>query len=219
MTLRDEPEPHPVRERSILHRGWVWNLAAEQVAYGGSELRREFVDHTSAVAVLALNSRDEALLISQYRHPVRHRDWELPAGLLDSGCGEPPLAAARRELAEEAGTEAQQWWTLLDFWTSPGGSNESIRIYLARELRPATHEFAREHEEADIRTRWVPLDAIITAVLAGDLHNPALLQAAFAAAESRRSGWASLRPADAPWPTRSAFPDPTPLALVDGKRA
>src|SRR5699024_5294316 len=109
--------------------------------------------------ILALDDEDRVLLIRQYRHPVRRRDWEIPAGLLDVA-GEHPLATARRELAEEADLAATQWSVLAEFATSPGGSNELIRVYLARgltELEP----FARTEEEADIERRWVGLDAAV----------------------------------------------------------
>lgn len=220
MTLRDQPEHHELRSRQLLHRGWVWNLVDDEVEYGGDVMHREYVDHTSAVAVLAINEQDEVLLIQQYRHPVHARNWEIPAGLLDGGPEESPLVAAQRELAEEAGLEASQWWLLHDFWNSPGGSNESIRIYLARELRPSPLEFERHLEEADIETRWVALDEAIDAILAGDLHNPALLQALLVANESRRRGWSTLRDAaTTPWPTRSPGPEVTPRALEGGRRA
>ncbi|MFD2759125.1 NUDIX domain-containing protein [Gulosibacter faecalis] len=219
MTLRDEPEHHELGARTLLHRGWVWNLVDDEVHYGDATMHREYVDHTSAVAVLAINERDEVLLISQYRHPVRARNWEIPAGLLDGGPDESPLVAAQRELAEEAQLEADRWWLLHDFWNSPGGSNESIRIFLARDLRTSPLEFDRKLEEADIETRWVALDDAVDAVLAGDLHNPALLQALLVANESRRRGWANLRDAATPWPTRSPGPEVTPRALEGGRRA
>lgn len=219
MSLRDEPEVHELRSRQLLHRGWVWNLVDDEVEYGGDVMHREYVDHTSAVAVLAVNDDDEVLLISQYRHPVHARNWEIPAGLLDGGPDESPLVAAQRELAEEAQLEAEQWWLLHDFWNSPGGSNESIRIFLARGLSASPLEFDRRLEEADIVIRWVPLDEVIDAVLAGELHNPALLQAVLVANESRRRGWSTLRDAHTPWPTRSPGPEVTPRALEGGRRA
>ena len=113
------------------------------------------------------------LLIKQYRHPVRTREWEIPAGLLDVD-GEDPLAAAQRELAEEADLVAAEWAVLADFVTSPGGSDEAIRIYLARGLSATPEAFAREDEEADMELRWVPLDECVDAVLARRVQNPSL---------------------------------------------
>ena len=200
--------PHDVRilERTPVHRGYVWDLTSERFAYGEDVITREFVDHTGAVAVLALDDEGRALVIGQYRHPVRTRDWELPAGLLDVA-GESALDAAARELAEEADLQASEWNVLLDVFPSPGGSSESIRIFLARGLRPTGSTFARTHEEADIELRWIALDELVAAILTGGLHNGTMITGVLAAARLRDAGWAGLLPADAPWPTRPAGPD------------
>ena len=215
---RDEPAEVEVVERATKLHGWVWNITSDTFRLGDAAITREYLDHTSAVAVLALDDDDRVVLIRQYRHPVRYRDWELPAGLLDAP-EESPLETAQRELAEEADLTAAEWHLLLDFFTSPGGSSESIRVYLARGLAPTPEAFARTAEEAEIVTARLGLDDAVDAILRGELHNPAVLQAVFAAAESRRRGWTNLRPADSPWPTRSRFPSPTPRALADGARA
>lgn len=203
--FRDEPEEAEVVSRELLHEGFVWNLVSERFRYGDDELVREFVDHTGAVAILALDEDDRALFIRQYRHPVRRREWELPAGLLDEP-GESALDAARRELAEETDLAARDWSTLLDIVTSPGGSNESIRIFLARGLSATDGPFARVAEEADMEVRWVPLDEALDAVIAGRIANATAAVGVLAAAHGRARGWATLRAADAPWPSRPPGP-------------
>ena len=200
--LRDEPAPVTVTESTTVYEGRVWNLRRDEFAYGDGSIVREYVDHSGAVAVLALDEQDRALLIKQYRHPVRMREWEIPAGLLDVP-GEDPLEAAKRELAEEADLTAARWDVLSDFFTSPGGSDEAIRIYLARELAPAAETFARTEEEADIEVRWVPLDELVGAVLARQVQNPSLVIAALAADAARSRRWSTLGAPDAAWPGRS----------------
>lgn len=206
--LRDEPAEVDVVASETVYRGAVWDVVSERFLLDGHEVTRHYVDHTGAVAVLVLDDDDNALLIRQYRHPVRLRDWELPAGLLDVP-GEDPLLAAQRELAEEADLEAGAWWVLQDLLTTPGGNDESIRVYLARDVREVEHDYVREHEEADIEPRWVPLDEAVAAVRRVDVANATTVAALLAAAVSRASGWTDLRPADAPWPTRSAGPRAT----------
>ncbi|MGO1544263.1 MAG: NUDIX domain-containing protein [Gulosibacter sp.] len=216
--FKDVPEHHEILESTMPHHGWVWNLRSETFRYGDQELQREYIEHTSAVQILALDDQDRILFIRQYRHPVRARDWELPGGLLDDP-SESALVTAQRELAEEADFQAVEWSVLVDFWTSPGGSSESIRIYVARGLSPTEEVFDREHEEADIEIAWVSLDDAVAAVLRGDLHNPAVTLGVLAANESRRQHWATLRPADSAWPTRSVAPEVLPRALTGGARA
>lgn len=200
--LRDEPVSVPIVRTETVFAGRVWNVRRDEVAYGDGVIVRDYVDHTGAVAVLAMDEHDRVLLIQQYRHPIRTRDWEIPAGLLDVA-EEDPLAAARRELAEEADLTASDWSVLSDFTTSPGGSDEAIRIYLARGLAAAGEVFARAEEEADIVVRWVDLDEVVDAVLDRRLHNPSLVIAALAAHTSRARGWSTLAPGDAPWPSRT----------------
>lgn len=200
--LTDEPLEPELHESRLAYEGRVWDVREERFAYGGGELTRHYVDHPGAVAVLALDEADRVLLIQQYRHPVRRREWELPAGLLDAP-DESPLAAARRELAEEVDLAAEEWALLADFVTSPGGSNEAVRIYLARGLRSTGRAFERSGEEADIVPRWVPLEEAVEAVRASRLGNAIAVVGVLSAEVERARDWRGLRDAETPW-TRSS---------------
>lgn len=191
----DETFEVEVTQRSTEFTGHVWNIVSETFTYNDVPTTREFMDHTGAVAVLAIDDEDRILAIQQYRHPIRSRDWEIPAGLLDLA-GESMLLAAQRELAEEADLVADTWHTLAEIATSPGGSNEHLRIYLARGLSPSPVVFAREAEEADIVLRWIALDDAVTAVLSGAVKNVGLATAVLAAFAARADGWTSLRVAE-----------------------
>jgi ADP-ribose pyrophosphatase len=200
--LRDVFAPRPVLASELIHHGLVWDVVRDTVDLGAAGVvRREYLSHPGAVGVLALDDRERVLLLRQYRHPVRMQLWELPAGLLDVA-GEDPLAAARRELAEEADVLAGEWSVLLDWFNSPGGMDEALRVYLARDLSevPDGDRHSREHEELDMLARWVPLDEARQAVLNGGLHNPTAVVGVLAACAARDAGWSTLRPADAPWP-------------------
>jgi ADP-ribose pyrophosphatase len=193
----DRPAPRPVLEHTDLHHGKIWDLVSETVDLGGSRVVREFVDHPGAVAVIALDDQGRVLLIQQYRHPVRMELWEPPAGLRDVA-GEPPHVTAARELEEEADLRAGTWHLLAQFRNSPGGSNEEILVYLARDVSevPEAERFTREDEEAGIVPLWVPLDEAVDAVLAGRITSPSAAVGVLAAAASRDRGWATLRPVD-----------------------
>ena len=178
--LADEPFAPTIVSTGLDFTGRVWDVRRDVFEYNGHELTRDYIDHPGAVAVLVLDDEDRALLIQQYRHPVRSRDWEIPAGLLDIE-GEDPLVAARRELAEEVDLVATDWSPLVTFNSSPGGSNEVITVYLARGISATEHAYGRTEEEADIVVRWVPLADIIAGILAGDLRNSILAIAVLAA--------------------------------------
>jgi ADP-ribose pyrophosphatase len=225
---RDASRPMPVVSREVVYEGHIVDLLVDRVDLGdlgggggaaspggAGVVTREYLAHPGAVAIIALSSCDEVLLLDQYRHPVRCVLWEPPAGLLDKP-GEPELDAARRELMEEADLEARRWDVLVDYFTSPGILGEGIRVFLARDLVavPEGRRFAREDEEKTMRPRWVPLDVAVDAVLAGTVHSPSAIVGILAAAAARRSGWARLRPADSPWSVSVVR-----RAMVDGQDA
>jgi len=183
--IRDEPFHPEVEQSELVYEGAVWDVRRDTVAYGDGSMVREYVDHTGAVAIYAEDDEGRVLVIQQYRHPIRKRDWELPAGLLDQE-GEEPLEAAKRELSEEADLEADSWEPLVSFHTSPGGNDEVLHVYRAQGVRATGDAFDREAEEADIVKRWVPRSEIIDGALDGRLSNSILLLAAFAAEAADR---------------------------------
>jgi ADP-ribose pyrophosphatase len=183
--LRDEPVQVEVTDSALVYAGRVWDVRSDTVRYRGEEIVRQYVDHPGAAAVVALDDAGLVLLIQQYRHPLRKRDWEIPAGLLDVP-GEDPIEAARRELAEEADLDAGSLEPLISIFTTPGGNDEVVHIFLARDLSPRREAHAREAEEADIRAEWLPLEDAVAAVMAGRMRNGILAAGVLATAERLR---------------------------------
>jgi ADP-ribose pyrophosphatase len=163
---------------------------------GGAPANRDTVLAKGAVGVVALDDVGRVALIRQYRHAVGARLWELPAGLRDVA-GEDPARAAARELAEEADLVAGRYDLLVDLHTSPGFTDESIRLYLARDLTPvpSADRFERKDEEADLEVAWFDLDEAVAMVFRGEITNAAAVGGLLAAARAREEGWATLHPA------------------------
>lgn len=178
--------------------GRVLTVLVDDVAMPDGQAKREWVRHPGAVAVVALDDDDRVVLVEQYRYPVRARLRELPAGLLDVD-GEPAVRAAERELFEEARLHAGRWDVLVDLHTTPGMTDEAVRVYLARDLSDATESYTAEHEEVELTVGRVPLAEAVDAVLAGELTNSIAVAGLLAAERAQRNGFAGLRPADAPW--------------------
>lgn len=181
----------------LLHSGKIFALRRDEVRMpGGAIATRDVVEHFGAVAVVALDAQGRIPLIYQYRHALGRRLWELPAGLLDVG-GEAAHLTAGRELVEEAGLTATDWQVLVDLDSTPGFSDESVRVYLATGLsevdRPEAHD-----EEADLELRWYPIAEAARMVFAGEIVN-AIAVAGILAAYSHGQGFATLRPLDAEW--------------------
>jgi 8-oxo-dGDP phosphatase len=207
--IADEPLSWPVEQSTTLAEGPVGNFVRDRVrAPDGTVLTRDYVRHPGAVGVIALDDHGRVALVRQYRHAVRHRLVEPPAGLLDVD-GEGYLSAVQRELAEEVGLAASVWQVLVDVFTTPGIIEEALRVYLARGLSPvaAPEGYLREGEEAHMDIVWAGLDDLVTAVLDGRVHNPTLVCGVLAAWTARqRDGYASLRRADASWLARDVLP-------------
>ena len=98
----------------------------------GSRSVREYVRHPGAVVMAALFDDGRVLLERQFRYPHGREFIELPAGKLEKD--EPPLATARRELVEECGFEAAQWWRIAVLDPCIGYSTEVIELFGARGL-------------------------------------------------------------------------------------
>ncbi len=191
---------HETLDRTQRYAGPIFTVYSDRVTMsGGGAATRDVVENKGAVGVVALDDLGRVVLIRQYRHPVRRRLWEVPAGLRDVH-GEDMLVTARRELAEETDYTAARFDLLVDLETSPGFSTETIRMFLARELTPVPdadrHE--RTDEEADLEIAWFDLDEAVAMILRGEITNSSTVAGLLAAARAREDGWATLRPADTP---------------------
>jgi ADP-ribose pyrophosphatase len=188
--IRDEIDPQPVTEASIVHEGRIFDLVRESVNLGeAGVVTREYIDHPGAVAVIALDDRERILLLRQYRQPVGAYLWEPPAGLLDIP-GEPTQVAAARELYEEADLRADSWQVLV--------------VFLARGHHEvsAAERHVREDEEIGMESRWVEIDDAVNLVLSGQIHNPSAVVGILAVSAARDRHWTTLRSVDEAFPFR-----------------
>lgn len=202
-SIEDRHTPHTVTESTTAWSGRIVDMVEDHVVVveGEEPVVRQYTRHPGAVAVVVMRGEggaEEILLLRQYRHPVNASLWEIPAGLLDIP-GEDSRVAAERELAEEADLKAARWDVLVDFFTSPGGSTEPLRVFLARDLETTETSFEREDEEATMEYAWVSLSDALDWVLAGRLHNPSTVIGILSAHAARGRGWEGLREPGAPW--------------------
>jgi ADP-ribose pyrophosphatase len=191
---------HETVSRRERYSGPIFTVYSDQITMsGGGTAGRDVVEHRGAVGVVALDEVGRVVLIKQYRHAVGARLWELPAGLRDV-TGEDALVTAGRELAEETDLRAGRYDLLIDLFTSPGFSDERIRLFLARDLTPvpAGERHTRTDEEADLEIAWFDLDEAVAMVLRGEVTNAAAVGGLLAAARARDDGWATVRPPDTP---------------------
>ena len=142
-------------ERRYIYRGKILSLVIE-------DGRWEIVEHKDAVAIIAVRE-GRVLMVRQYRPAIKRETLELPAGLIEPG--ESPLEAARRELREEAGFDAELK-ELFSFYSSPGFTDEKITLFFAESLRPAP--LAPDPGER-LTPLWLPLDEALGKLFSGEL--------------------------------------------------
>ena len=207
MSVQDEPIRWEVRRRDTLGSGAVSSFVNDEVVTpSGEVIQRQYITHPGAVCIVAWDEEADAIAcLHQYRHPVGMELVEIPAGLLDED-GEEWLHAAQRELAEEVELAAGRWQVLVDVCPTAGASQESQRIYLARDLAHTQRPdgFELEGEEAEMSWEWVDRATLLDAVLGGHCQSQSLVSGLLALETCRLGGRLdSLRSPDAPWPVRS----------------
>ncbi len=134
---------------------------------GKYEASREIVEHPGAVAILAINGREEVMLVKQHRQPFNEVLLEIPAGKLEPG--EEPLVCAKRELLEETGVEANTWKDMGYFYPSPGFCNEVIYLFFALNLTAAKSPGSDPDENIDVMS--VPLQEVLTMMEKGEIKD------------------------------------------------
>jgi ADP-ribose pyrophosphatase len=98
----------------------------------GRKTTREIVEHAGCIAVVAVDSDDNILLVKQFRKPLEREILEIPAGGIDTG--EDTETAVIREMQEETGLRPQKLERLCGFYSSPGFCTEYLTLYLATGL-------------------------------------------------------------------------------------
>ena len=133
----------------------------------GRHAAREIAVHVGASAVLPVDDEGNVYLVRQFRAPIDQVLLEIPAGKLDH-VNEDRLLAAKRELKEETGLDADNWLHLCDTFTTPGFSNEKISLYLARDLKAGE---SRPDEDEFLNLIKMPFEEAFEMVMRGEIRD------------------------------------------------
>ena len=169
-----------MKERTLeskrIYEGRILSLRVDRVLLpNGRETTREVVEHPDCVAIVAMDSQDNVILVRQYRSPVGMVLLEIPAGGIEPG--EQPLQSAIRELEEETGHTAGRMERLGGFYSSPGYSTEFLHLFLATELEPGP---SRAQEDEIIEVVPIPLKQVRSLITSGELRDSKSIAGLFA---------------------------------------
>jgi ADP-ribose pyrophosphatase len=140
-------------ESQEVYAGKLFKVYRDQVRLpNGRVTTREIVRHPGSVGIIPRQADGRIVLVRQFRYVTGRELWEIPAGTLDKP-GEEVEAAARRELAEEAGLSAGRWTMLGAAYLMPGYCDERMTFFLAEELSPT-----EAHAELDESFKVNPFD-------------------------------------------------------------
>jgi ADP-ribose pyrophosphatase len=140
-------------ESQEVYPGKLFKVYRDRVRLpNGDVTTREIVRHPGSVGIIPRDASGRIVLVRQFRYVTGRELWEIPAGTLDKP-GEEIPAAARRELAEEAGFKAERWTTLGSAYLMPGYCDERMTFFLAEGLTPT-----ESHPELDETFKVNPFD-------------------------------------------------------------
>ena len=168
--MSEENELGLVTRRPV-HKGRIVDLSIDTVRFpNGTTGELEMVRHSGASAVLPVLSDLDAedpqiLLIRQYRYAAGGYMLEVPAGRPDRE-GEDWEVCARRELEEETGLVAQRLLHLTTIFTTPGFTDEQIRLYVAIGLTKGTTKL---DEDEFLDTLTLPMSEALQKVRDGEI--------------------------------------------------
>lgn len=154
-------------KKNYVYMGRIINVRNDDAELpNGKPCLREVVEHPGGVCVAAITENDELLFVRQFRYPYMEIIPELPAGKLETG--EDPFETGKRELEEETGYVAEEYYDLGKFYPTPGYCGEIIHIYAAKNLT-GTNQHLDEDEFLSVEK--IPLEKAVEMVMNNEIKD------------------------------------------------
>lgn len=165
--------------RTVYNNPWIRVREDQVIRPDGGPGIYGVIEIRPSIGVVAINERDEVVLVGQWRYTVNRYSWEVPRGGSHPGETE-MLHVARRELAEEAGVRAKVWQPLGPVDVCNGVADDVQSLFLATDLSPTERQL---DPEEDIIVEWKPFSEAVERALDGRITEvcsvAAILRVAF----------------------------------------
>jgi 8-oxo-dGTP pyrophosphatase MutT (NUDIX family) len=163
---------------------WVLVREDEVIRPDGGPGLYGVIEIRPSIGVVAINERDEVVLVGQWRYAVNRYSWEIPRG--GSDLGETDMrAVAERELAEEAGVKAAHWQLLSEVDVCNGVTNDVQSLFLATGLSET--EMHLDPQE-DITVEWKPFEEAVRMAMDRRISEVCSAAALLMVSHKRRNG-------------------------------
>ncbi len=159
-----------LREKTVakhyIYQGKIVSLRCDEAELpDGKPCKREVIEHSGGASVLFVKEGRVAL-VRQFRYAYGEELLEIPAGKLNAG--EDPTEAAKRELNEETGLEAQEMKHLCTLYPTPGYTNEKIYIYEACSAKEGSQHL---DEGEFLNVEYVPVQEALEMIKKGEIKD------------------------------------------------
>ena len=155
---------HVIISSNKLYSGKI-SLRLDKYHMGNKILEKEIVEHQDSVGIIALDNKDNIILVEQFRIATSDNLLEIPAGKIENG--ETPDTAALREMNEEIGFSGKLT-PLFQCYLAPGYDTEKMYFFLASELKLLKKRLPQDEDE-EIKIRRMKLSSALEKCLSGQI--------------------------------------------------
>lgn len=157
-------DQHIIVNSTKLYSGKI-SVRLDKYYLGDKIIEKEIVEHPDSVGIIALDSKENIILVEQFRIAARNSLIEIPAGKIEKG--ETPEDAAQREMNEEIGYSGNLT-PLFQCYLAPGYDTEKMYFFLASNLKISKKRLAQDEDE-EIRIKRYKLSSVVEKCISGKI--------------------------------------------------